>query len=59
MLISIFHSTLGSVIKGDEADSPVALESCIGWVLTGPYKSELNIYTSNLSTVHVMQRITV
>ena len=41
----------GRCIKGYESKSRVALESRIGWVLTGPYQS-LNLSITILPVVH-------
>ena len=39
----------GRCIKGPEPESPIALESCIGWVLTGPCKTNQDsFHTPNL-----------
>ena len=43
----------GRCIRGVE-DSPVALESSIGWVLSGPMKRGGCCFAANVVTTHVM-----
>ena len=50
-----FSFMSGGCIKGHKPNSPIALESRIGWVLTGPYRSpnfESNLSITTLSAVH-------
>ena len=51
-----FSFMSGRCIKGEDPESPTALESAIGWVLTGPCKKDENpVYTPNmLVTAHAL-----
>ena len=49
-----FSFMTGKCIKGVVPGSPVALESCIGWVLTGPIDGEAGNRCSSLRNTHVV-----
>ena len=52
-----FSFMSGKCVRGQDVIDPVALESSVGWVLTGPYKCEQSYYhfTNNVCTAHCMK----
>ena len=48
-----FSFMTGKCIRGPPG-CPVALESCIGWILTGPVGNHTDSYSSNLSTTQTL-----